>query len=294
MAEHTETVTIKPTENPNNPTIEESYQQLIEEGYVDNDSGEITTEPNVSDNTGDTPSSLEKFRDPKTGQIDYAKLEKSYLELEKMKARPKQSEDDDDYYPDDSNDDYDEYPEPTEEDREFADEVTREAGLDLQEVSDEWATNGDLSEDTYSALEDAGYPREAVETYINGLVSGNMALANEAYGVVGGAAEYDAMIDWAIDNLSDDEHGAFDSAVNSGNKAMVLQAVRGLNARYASANDDGTREPASTESGRAAVSKNSYKHLDEYMADLNDPRYETSEGYRNQVMIKLGNSGELM
>ena len=281
---------------PAGPTIEESHAALVKEGVLTEEGAGANTEVS-SDPEGETgnanevaPSSLDKFK-KEDGSIDMEALQKSYLELEKKNSGAAEETNEGEEANDGEQGNTKQVSkEPTEAEKKTAAEIADKADVNLAEMSQEWLSNGELTEDHYSKLEKAGYPREMVDTYAKGLTSDVQEVAGEAMAIAGGAEEYGEMIDWAIDNLSEAEQTAFDEAVNSGNKAKILQAVRGLNAQHQLATNDGTSEPEETLDGKGKATGDVYNHMDDYMADMNDPRYETSESFRAKVMMKLGRS----
>lgn len=182
----------------------------------------------------------------------------------------------------------------TAEERAAAEKATEKAGLDLGTVSKEWADNGGLTEDTYTKLDAAGYPREMVDIYIEGLTNRATAVERQAHELVGGADTYSEMIDWAIDNLAPEDQEAFDAAVNSNNPRQAMLAIKGLKADWEAALQadlaDASQEPEAPLNGKGAAAANVYASLDDYMEDLNDPKYDTNESFRAKVMQKLARS----
>lgn len=63
---------------------------------------------------------------------------------------------------------------------------------------------------------------------------------NKAYAVVGGKEEYQGMIEWASENLTDAEKRGFDNSLKTG---MGELAIEGLHARYKNANAEGRPSP---------------------------------------------------
>lgn len=292
---NTETVTINTgDEAAKGPSIEEQYKALQAEGLVD-PTGDVPgqkdaqggAEPGAGEGADDNDASSvpEKFRNA-DGSLNAEALLKSYQELERSKSRGEPSD----------NGETPESVQATPEERKAAEDATQKAGLNLQEVSAEWWSNGGLKDETYTKLADAGYPKEMVDIYIEGLTGRTTQVVDQVHALFGGdedgAAAYDEMAEWAADNLSDAEIEAYDRAVNSGNAASALIAVRGLKAQWeATLAADADEEPEETVTAKGGkVSGNVYTHPDEYMADLNDERYETNEAFRRQVMSKLARS----
>lgn len=283
-------------EGSQGPSLEEQYEALKAEGVISDDGdapsedaqGGAQGEPGQAEVPDWVPEKFRNAKDPMKAMAE------AYAALERKQSSGDDDEDADEEYDDD--DLPDDGGNVTAEERAAAEEATEKAGLDLMAVQSEWDTDGGLSDETYDALEAAGYPREAVDVYIEGLLARNSSATNEAYGIVGGEDAYGEMVEWAAANLSDEEIEVYDEAVNSRNPAKVKAAVRGLNAQWmAAVTQEVSEEPEDqiTPKGQGAGGTR-YASLDDYMADLNDPRYDQSETFRNQVMAKLARSPDIM
>lgn len=179
---------------------------------------------------------------------------------------------------------------PTAAERTQAEEATEKAGLKLDALQAEFDTDGELSDASYTALEAAGYPREMVDIYVEGLVSRKGGLQDAAWGAAGGAEEYQDMINWAATNLTPKQIADYDAEVNSGNKARVARAAKALKADWDKATAaDRSEEPETVITG-GKTTVNVYHSQDEYMLDLENPLYEKSSAFRAQVMAKLAKS----
>ena len=171
-----------------------------------------------------------------------------------------------------------------------AKETVENAGLNFQEFTDNYAKNGELSETDYSKLEKAGISKDIVDQYI----AGQQAIANqvqgEIYSQIGGKEAYTDMVQWASDNMTEQEISAFNQAVNSDNRASIDLAVQGLKARYDSANG---REP-SLVGGRTSQSVGDiYESWAQVTADMNSPQYKADPAYRQKIQDKIGRSGDI-
>lgn len=275
---NTETVSINTgDEAAKGPSLEESLKSLQEEGLIAPDDETPVAQGGAKDtkqgSTEERPAWLpEKFKSPED-------LAKAYDELQRKQGAGKTDE-----TPADA-------PQVTPEERKAAEDATKKAGLDLNEVSVEYNTQGGLSEATYSKLAEAGYPKDMVDIYIEGLTARYTTIETEAKKVAGGDDGYGEMIDWAIGNLSPEEQAAYDKAVNSGDRHRVLQAVKALKADYERAiAADRSEEPEAVVTAKGKTSGNVYSHQDEWLADLADPRYDSNEAFRQQVMAKLARS----
>ena len=104
---------------------------------------------------------------------------------------------------------------------------------------------------------------------------------------VGGEQQYNALMDWASNNLSQDQINSFDNLVNTGDKNSIQLAVNGMLAQYQ--NDNGYE-------GRMLTGKPAKTNTDVYQSQaqlveaMNDPRYDRDPAYRNAVIEKLDRS----
>ncbi|ESZ33855.1 hypothetical protein [Mesorhizobium sp. L2C067A000] len=282
-----QTVTLNTGDEGNKgPSIEDQYKALVEEGVIADD-GDIPGQEAKASTEKDAPAKDSNEERPSWLPAKFKTVEaflKSHEELEKKLGSGKKEE---------ATVEEAETPKPqaSAEERKAAEDATKKAGLDLSAVSQEYLDKGGLTDETYTKLDAAGYPKEMVDIYIEGLTNRLNATSNAAYEVTGGQEAYGEMIDWAIANLTEDEQGAFDRAVNSNNKATVLMAVKGLKATMdAAVKANASEEPAEQISKGGKTPTTTYESLDDYMADLNDPRYDTNETFRRKVMEKLDRS----
>lgn len=208
----------------------------------------------------------EKFKSPED-------LAKAYSELERRQSQqPQQTQ-----------------PQPTE--TEQARQTVEQANLDFDALSDEWAQTGELAPESYDRLEQAGIPRQLVDSYIEGQQQIVEQSQTRVYDSVGGEDAYKAMIDWAGDNLSESEIDAYNTAVNNRDFAAVELAVNGLKARYASTEG---QEPSRIVSGGVANNSGGvYRSLAELMTDMQSPKYKEDGAFRADVAQKLDRSNIL-
>jgi hypothetical protein len=215
----------------------------------------------------------EKFWDAKTGTVNTAALLKSYSELEKSRssapAKPAAAD---------------------------TQQATQTAAADaavkdavgpakFQAFSDEFAENGELSAESYAALEEQGIPKHMVDAYIAGQTALSQATVSEGYALVGGQSQYSQMTDWAAKNMTQAEINAFDSAVIEGNPAVMKQAILGLKSRFEAAY--GSSETGMVNGAQPASDSRGYASTAEMTADMNDPRYARDPAFRRQVELRL-------
>jgi hypothetical protein len=166
-------------------------------------------------------------------------------------------------------------------------EVVEAAGVDFNSLQSEYDNNGELSEDAYSKLADAGFSPDLVNSWI----AGQEALANDyqtaVFDSVGGQESYGNMINWASENLSKGEIAAYDRAVESGDIDMVKLAVSGLQTKYQAA--EGT-DPSLLDGQSSNSTGGTYSSWAEVTSAMRDPRYKSDPAYRQSVTSKLERS----
>lgn len=169
-------------------------------------------------------------------------------------------------------------------------------GVDVTAYSKEYAETGTLSEDTYNALSEKGFPRELVDAYIAGIKaqeSESAELAEKEVKAimdgVGGEQGYNRLMEWAAENLSQEEQDAYDKAVTNPDPIIAKMVVQGLKARYDAA--VGT-EPKLVMGNRTAepVVKG-YADRSSMIKAMSDKRYGTDPDYTRDVERKLLASG---
>jgi len=139
-------------------------------------------------NQGDRP---EEPQEKLAGKFDSPEeLEKAYKELERKLGQQKQE----------SEEGSDEQPSQDE-----AEEAVERAGLNMEEMSSYYEDNGELSEDHYEALEKAGIPRAYVDAYVEGIEAQAQMAQEQILSNVGGQEQYDEMVEWAKESLTEQE-----------------------------------------------------------------------------------------
>lgn len=166
-------------------------------------------------------------------------------------------------------------------------DVLNKSGVDFDTLQAEFNENGGLNEDSYKKLEEAGFPKSLVDTWIAGQQALATDLHDQVFGSVGGEENYNQMIEWAGDNLPQSEIDAFNKAVDSGDINMINFAVNGLSARYRS--EVGT-EPRLVQGETSGTSGGSFQSAAELTAAMRDPRYQSDPAYRRAVADKLKRS----
>jgi len=173
---------------------------------------------------------------------------------------------------------------------EAAREVVENAGMDFEAMSSEFWENQSLSDDTYDKLNNAGIPSHVVDAFIDGQMAVADKARTDAFATVGGEQNYNEMVEWAVNNLNEQEVNAYNAAVESGDPNATKLAISGLNAQYRM---DNGQEPNLISGEASTASSGSYQSVAELTAAMSDPRYQRDSAYRKAVSDKLARSSVL-
>jgi hypothetical protein len=166
-------------------------------------------------------------------------------------------------------------------------DVLDKAGLDFNVFQEEYTQNGGLSEDAYNALEEAGFPKTLVDSWIAGQEAIAQDMTQSVYETVGGQEQYADMVQWAAQSLPPTEVEAFNQAVETGDANIVSFAVQGLYARYRS---EAGSAPKLVKGEAAPTSSGAFNSAAELTAAMRDPRYHNDPAYRQTIAEKLARS----
>lgn len=165
--------------------------------------------------------------------------------------------------------------------------VLEEVGIDAQEISNRFKENDEISEDDYSKLGEAGFSKQIVDTYLDGLRSAGMAGEVDAQGIkdaVGGDETYGKMVSWAMENLPAEQVQSFNKLTDTGDGPAIKLAVQGIYSQY---NNAMGVEP-DLYSGRAAGnSATPFRTTAEVVTAMSDPRWEKDSAYTDNVKARL-------
>ena len=104
---------------------------------------------------------------------------------------------------------------------------------------------------------------------------------------VGGMESYRNMIQWAGQNLSENEIAMYDAAMDKGDPLTMFFAAQALNARYQDAiGYDGEMLTGSAPRN----TRDAFRSQAELVAAMSDPRYDKDPAYRQDIAEKLERS----
>ena len=177
---------------------------------------------------------------------------------------------------------------------EFIGSRFEEAGIDFGGMNDRWQQTGKLTQDDYTALDGAGFNKEMVDAYLEGVqfkaTQDSQLAAQQVLDIkqeFGGEKAYDDMIAWASTALTDGEKAAFDRSIRTTDLDQIKLVIGGLQSRYQS---QANIEPKLIGGKAARGPVDKYESHAQVIAAMNDDRYKTDPAYRKKVEQKLSRS----
>jgi hypothetical protein len=210
----------------------------------------------------------EKFWDAEKGVVNTDALLKSYTELESAKGKAPA-----------------ETPKEGEKTPEEAAKALADAKVDVQSMSTEYAEKGQLSEQSYAKLAEAGFPKEVVDSYIAGQEALAAQRGQEGFKLAGGEDQFKAMATWAVQALPQAEIDAFNASMD-GSPAQMKQAILGLKAQFEAANGKDPQLVQGNSGGNSPTG--AFASRAEVTAAMRDPRYKADPAYRADVERRVG------
>lgn len=163
-------------------------------------------------------------------------------------------------------------------------EIVSNTSSAISDAQEYFAENGELSEELFDVLEKAGIPQDFVNAYIEGqkaLVTSEVAAVRD---IVGGEGAYEAMTEWANENLTDSDIDAYDDVVSNGTLEQAKMAVQGMYARYIAA---GGKAPVLAQGAVTGSSAKPFNSAAQVTEAMKDPRYKNDPAYRSTVEQRL-------
>ena len=249
--------------------INEKVQSEVEPDDAAEAVGTISEEQAGEEQQVERPDWLpEKFKSPEDMAQAYSELEKKMGQGTNEEQPAETTEDNEGDVQDDKPDD-----------NENAD-----YNAAVVDASKEFFENdGQLSEETYEKLAKVGLPKELVDSY----AAGQQALLQTEEGEIKSVAngQFDAMAEWANDNLEQEEINAFDDIVTTGTKEQAKFAVKSLYDRYTQANGSSPKLVQGAVTGGSTMP---FKSMQELARAQSDPRYKSGDkAYHEEIDRRL-------
>lgn len=157
--------------------------------------------------------------------------------------------------------------------------------VDFDALAKEYADAGELSADSLKKLADAGYPKQVVDAYLDGLNARMDRFVSTVKGYAGGEEEF-AKLQTYIAGQPQDVIDGFNAAVNSGNLGQIKLAIAGLKAEMTKTY--GTANPTvMAGQAKGGGEPQGYTNFEQMTKDMSDPRYNVDPVYTQQVYAKV-------
>jgi hypothetical protein len=243
-----------------NMSLEEQAKTQTEtQAVVAND--ETRVEVSETDNTAKSTDDVrpewlpEKFKNAED-------LAKAYSELEKKQSTPE---------------------EPTQQQM----RADAEASEGMDKFYSEYQEQGSLSEKSYEELSKMGLDKNLVDGYIKGQEAIANTEVQAVHSLVGGADNYNKVIDYAKTNLNEAEQNAFNETLETGSIEQVKFAVQGIASRAGI----GAEQTQSMINGDSIETNSDIFESSAQVIDaMNDPRYAKDPAFRKLVEEKIARS----
>ena len=109
---------------------------------------------------------------------------------------------------------------------------------------------------------------------------------NNLKGLVGGENQYNELLGWASQNLSEQDIDMYDAVMGLGNPAAARFAIEALAYRYQESNG----VEGNLVQGKSPGTGSAFRSQAEVVQAMSDPRYDNDPAYRRDVMKKLERS----
>ena len=157
--------------------------------------------------------------------------------------------------------------------------------------------NGTLDDSMYEQLSKAGLSKSVVDSYLDGVRNEvgfnpdtpepvlSESEVDEVKAIAGGSDGYDALMDWAGNNLTKEDAKNYDDVLATANKSAIKFAVKALMGQY----EDSQGRDSRIVTGKESSTEN-YRSMAEVVRDMNKPEYQTDQAFRDDVLRKLSAS----
>ena len=151
--------------------------------------------------------------------------------------------------------------------------------------------DGKISDATYDKLAKAGFDKDTVDAYVDGMKARAEVVELKVYGEAGGKDQYAKMVEWAAANWSPEQVNAFNAALEKNDLSATLGAVKGLKNAYTEANGSDATTRIAPNGGRDQTTGDMFRSKEEVSKAMSDPRYTKGDkAFHAEVDRKLENS----
>ena len=163
----------------------------------------------------------------------------------------------------------------------------RNKGVDFKQAIKEYEESGNISSRTLANLVNAGYPKEVIESFIEGRHAIEERFTKAVYDTAGGEQEYFKMTQWAANNLPQSTLKAFNKALDSNDLDLISMMVAGLQSKMNATR--GTSNPTllGSTQGVGGGEPKGFASKQDMIKAMSDPRYARDPAYTRSVERKM-------
>lgn len=160
----------------------------------------------------------------------------------------------------------------------------------IESATTEWQESGELSDMTYNSLAEEGLSRELVDSYIEGQKALQTSEEDSLMEAAGGRENYAQIAEWAAEELTETQLGAYNKALETGTQEQAKLAIDWLKNKHAIANGTNPALIKGRTQGSSSKPFESRAQILTAMAerDVNGKKkYETDPAFRKEVERRL-------
>ena len=163
----------------------------------------------------------------------------------------------------------------------------RNKGVDFKQAIKEYEESGNISSRTLANLVNAGYPKEVIESFIEGRHAIEERFTKAVYDTAGGEEEYFKMTQWAANNLPQSTLKAFNKALDSNDLDLISMMVAGIQSKMSTTR--GTSNPTilGNSVGSTEGEARGFASKQDMIKAMSDPRYARDPAYTRSVEQKM-------
>ena len=163
----------------------------------------------------------------------------------------------------------------------------RNKGVDFKQAIKEYEESGNISSRTLANLVNAGYPKEVIESFIEGRHAIEERFTKAVYSTAGGEEEYFKMTQWASNNLPQSTLKAFNKALDSNDLDLISMMVAGIQSKMSTTR--GTSNPTilGNSVGSTEGEARGFASKQDMIKAMSDPRYARDPAYTRSVEQKM-------
>lgn len=160
----------------------------------------------------------------------------------------------------------------------------------VQAIEQEYAANGKLSEESYKALAEAGFPKLFVDSYLRGQEAVSNSYVQSVISMAGGNEAFKQLCEYlAVEGTLEAFQDAVENRNSSSIRAFMKMTESGLRTKYGRPAQRSVAQAAvpATKPASTQEAIKPFASRAEMMDAMNDPRYQRDAVYNRMVMARL-------